>query len=41
MTHLDTVAFTSWSVLTAVCMISIGLIYRRFTRTGKNETRPS
>ncbi len=41
LTLVDTTALTSWSVLTAVCMVVVGLVYRRFARSKKNESHPS
>jgi amino acid transporter len=41
MTLLDTTALTSWSVLTAICMVVIGLVYRRFSKIKSNESHTS
>ena len=41
LTLLDTTALTSWSVLTAISMGVIGLIYRRFSKIKNNESHTS
>ncbi|MFZ0183398.1 MAG: hypothetical protein WBV92_08505 [Nitrosotalea sp.] len=41
MTLLDTTALASWSAITAICMVVIGLVYKRFSRLKNNESHAS
>ncbi|MGI0069804.1 MAG: hypothetical protein ACREAN_06075 [Nitrosopumilaceae archaeon] len=38
MTHFDLVAFGSWSAVTAIFIIVIGLVYKQFTKRKKDES---
>jgi len=41
MTHFDTSALVSWSVVTAACMILTGLVYRKIAKNKKDESHTS
>jgi hypothetical protein len=38
MAHFDLTAFASWSGVTAIFMIVIALVYRKFTKRVKDES---
>ncbi len=40
MTNLDVVAFGTWSTITAIFLVVISLVYRKFSRLKKDESPP-
>ena len=38
MAHFDTSALESWSVVTGICMIITGLVYRKVSKNKKDES---
>ncbi len=41
MANFDPVALLSWSIVTGICMIIVGLAYRKISKDKKNEPSPS
>gem|GEM_PF-6651465 len=39
MANVDPIGIISWSVITAICVVIIGLVYKKVTN--KNESHPS
>jgi len=38
MSHFDLTAFSSWSAVTAIFIIVVGVVYRKFSKRNKDES---